>query len=354
VKKTTPTVGISSVRIDRRRFVQLTAAAVGAPALWTSGIDDASAATPGNGIRNYRETMTYRKLGGTEMVSSRLIFGGGSALAGGKGVRLLDRAFEAGINLYDLGSDIYYKGSEKSFAPFLKAHRDQLWVVSKAPVRLRIKPGEQVTVKQAKTAASQWSSLFDQSLADLDTDYVDGYSLMAVDQPELVRLEELYQAFQKAKQAGKVGYLGLSVHRNTPAVLDAAAEAGWFDFAMIGITPGGWYDWFTKDLLEGTPTLRELAPNLQRLRDGGMGLIGMKVARHLAMNRRAPGDKNETAFDGLYGETEKAWPFNPYQRSYAYVLNHGIDVVNSNMQNFTHLEENLAAVKPGVAVVESM
>jgi aryl-alcohol dehydrogenase-like predicted oxidoreductase len=349
VKKTT-----SSARIDRRRFVRLTAAAVGAQAIWSAGSEDATAAAPDSGIRNHRETMTYRKLGRTQMVASRLIFGGGSALAGGKGVRLLDRAFEGGINLYDLGSDTYYKGAERSFAPFLKAHRDQLWVVSKAPARLRIQPGEQPTVDKARTAAAQWSALLDRSLGDLDTDYVDGYSLMAVDQPELVGLDEIHDAFQKAKKAGKVGYLGLSVHRNTPAVMDAAVKTGWYDFAMIGITPGGWYDWFTKSLLEGTPTLRELAPEVKRLRDGGMGLIGMKVARHLAMNSRAPGGKDETVFDELYGETEKAWPFNPYQRSYAYVLNHGIDVVNSNMQNFTHLEENLAAVRPGVAVRESM
>ena len=48
-------------------------------------------------------------------------------------MRLLQRAFEAGINHFDVGSDIYYKGSEGHLAPFLKEHRDQVWVVSKAP-----------------------------------------------------------------------------------------------------------------------------------------------------------------------------------------------------------------------------
>jgi aryl-alcohol dehydrogenase-like predicted oxidoreductase len=293
--------------------------------------------------------MTYRKLGRTDMVSSRLVFGCGAALAGGKAVRLLDRAFEAGINFYDVGSDIYYKGSEKSLAPFMKAHRDQIWVVSKAPVRLRVNPGEKATVEQARTAAKEWTALLERSLSDLDTDHMDAYSLMAVDQPELVRLDELYGAFQKAKQAGKVGYFGLSVHRNTQAVLDAAVETGWYDLAMIGITPGGWYDWVTKDLQEGTPPLLELQPALTKLRESGIGLIGMKAARHLAMNLKAPGGKDETVFDRFYDDGARAWPFNPFQRSYAFVLKHGIDVVNSDMQNFAHLEENLAAVKPGVA-----
>jgi len=338
----------ASDRIDRRRFLQLTAAAVGTPVIWASESDETKPGTQAETeIRNHRETMTYRKLGRTDMVASRLVFGCGAALAGGKAVRLLDRAFEAGINFYDVGTDIYYKGSEQSLAPFMKAHRDQIWVVSKAPVRARVKPGQEVSVQQAKTAASEWTDLLDRSLRDLDTDYVDAYSLMAVNNASLVQSEELYGAFDKARDAGKVGYFGLSVHHNTQTVLEAAAETGWYDLAMIGITPGGWYDWNKKDLQEGTPTLLELQPVLQRFRDSGMGLVGMKVARHLALKQAFGNDLSP--FDGYYGDEEKAWPFNPFQRSYAYALKHGVDVVNSDMQNFTHLEENLAAVKPGAA-----
>jgi aryl-alcohol dehydrogenase-like predicted oxidoreductase len=337
-----------SDRIDRRRFLQLTAAAVGAPAIWASGSEQAGLAAQGETeVRNHRETMTYRKLGRTDMVASRLVFGCGAALAGGKAVRLLDRAFEAGINFYDVGSDIYYKGSEQSLAPFMKAHRDQIWVVSKAPVPARVKPGEEISVQQAETAALQWTRLLERSLSDLDTDYVDAYYLMGVDNPSVVRSEELYGAFEKAREAGKVGFFGVAAHHNTQAVVEAAAETGWYDLAQIGITPGGWYDWNTKALEEGTPTLLQLQPVLQRLRDSGMGLVAMKAARHLAPRLTAGGSSDPTAFDGYYDDEAKAWPFNPFQRSYAYVLKHGLDVVNSDMQNFTHLEENLAAVKPG-------
>jgi len=35
----------------------------------------------------------------------------------------------------------------------------------------------------------------------------------------------------------------------------------------------------------------------------------------------------------------------PWQRSYAFVIAHGVDVVNSDMQNFAHFKENLAAVQ---------
>jgi hypothetical protein len=34
-----------------------------------------------------------------------------------------------------------------------------------------------------------------------------------------------------------------------------------------------------------------------------------------------------------------------FQRSYAFVLAHGMDVVNADMQNFKHFEDNLLAAK---------
>ena len=64
--------------------------------------------------------MPYRKLGRTNFLCSRLVFGGGAALMGGKAVRLLNTAFDAGVNFYDLGSHAYYKGSERKPSPFLR------------------------------------------------------------------------------------------------------------------------------------------------------------------------------------------------------------------------------------------
>ena len=34
-----------------------------------------------------------------------------------------------------------------------------------------------------------------------------------------------------------------------------------------------------------------------------------------------------------------------FQRSYIYVLENGLDVVNADMQNFKHFEENVAAAR---------
>jgi aryl-alcohol dehydrogenase-like predicted oxidoreductase len=293
--------------------------------------------------RNEQSTMTYRKLGRTNFMSSRLVFGCGAALVGGKAVRLLDRAFEAGINHFDIGSDVSYKGSERYLAPFMSAHRDDIWVASKAILApARIEPDASVTREQAVDAAQFWTRLLDASLRDLQAEYVDAYYLMGVENPTLVRSEEVYQAFLDARSAGKVGHFGLSTHKNAAAVLEAAIETGWYDVAMVGITPLGWYDWTTKEIEQDTSTLIELQPFLTRARDAGIGLVGMKTARYLApMSSSGKGDP--TAFDDVYDEDFKTNSLSPFQRAIAYVLEHGLDVVNADMQNFRHFEENLVA-----------
>jgi aryl-alcohol dehydrogenase-like predicted oxidoreductase len=331
--------------IDRRRFIKLMAtAAVSGTTLLTAvcSATKTLAKTHKTLILNERPSMTYRKLGRTNFMSSRLVFGCGAALIGGRGVRLLDRAFEAGINHYDVGSDIAYKGSEASLAPFLKKHRDKVWVGSKVPALLRAAPNESINVTQAKAAADFWATLMDESLKNLQTEHMDAYYLMGVDNPSLVRSEEVYNAFLKAKADGKVSYFGLSSHQNTQKVLEAAIETGWYDLAMIGITPAGWYDWSTKDLAKDTPILLQLQGLLKRAREAGIGLIGMKTVRYLAPFWSL-GKGDHAAFDKLYEKKFMNSQLNSFQRAYAYVLEHGLDVVNADMQNFTHLEENIIA-----------
>jgi len=330
--------------MNRREFGKfLMKVAIGVPfVLSSSSVSKAETQSDGLEHRNEQPPMTYRQLGRTNFMSSRLVFGCGAALVGGKAVRLLDRALEAGINHYDVGSDVVYKGSERNFAPFLKANRGKIWVASKAPLLVRVKPGEAITSEQAKAAAKSWSELLNGSLKELQTEYVDAYYLMAVDNPELISSEEVYKAFLDAKSAGKVGYFGLSTHKNAQKVLEAAIKTGWYDLAMIGITPAGWYNWDTKSLEKDTPSLLELQPLLKQATDAGIGLVGMKTVRYLAP-MKSLGKGDSSAFDNLYDEDFKASSLNPFQRAYAYVLAHGLDVVNADMQNFKHLEENIIA-----------
>ena len=97
---------------------------------------------------------------------------------------------------------------------------------------------------------------------------------------------------------------------------------------MIAITPAGWYDWNSKKILTDTPDMVHLAPVLDKAREAGIGLVGMKVGRMLA-GRRWGGGADGTVFDQFYDDAYLKADLTDFQRSYAYVLAHGLDVVNA-------------------------
>jgi aryl-alcohol dehydrogenase-like predicted oxidoreductase len=203
-------------------------------------------------------------------------------------------------------------------------------------------PHEAVRPARAKALANTWLDMLDGSLRELRVEHVDAYYLMASNNPSFVGSEEVHAAFEQAKQAGKLSHLGLSTHQNAQAVLEKAVDTGWYDLAMIAITPAGWYDWADKAILPGTKPLVGLQQLFARARESGMGLIGMKVGRYLA-GRKFIGWGKPTAFDEYYDPKLMGAGLSPYQRSYAYVLAHGLDAVNADMQSLSHFHENFVA-----------
>jgi len=337
--------------MDRRSFMKTTAAATVAGTAMMAATNKVGPnrvlAADGLDHRNERtDRMKYRKLGKTNFMGSTLTFGCGAALMGGKATRLLERAFEQGVNHFDVGTDVYYKGSEKELAPFLSKHRDEVWVVSKAFARsgMGTDPNLKYTSELAKADAVYWTRLLEDSLTHQQQDYIDAYYLMGVGDPEAVKSDELYAAFTKAKEQGKVGHFGISTHKRAAACLEAAIECGWHSLAMIAITPGGWYDWDTKSLLEGTADMKAIKPLLDRATAAGIGLVGMKGGRFIAPGASL-GKGDETAFNQFYTDAYLKTPLSPFQRSYAFCLENGMDTVNSDMQNFKHFEENVIAAR---------
>ena len=88
--------------------------------------------------------------------------------------------------------------------------------------------------------------------------------------------------------------------------------------------------------------MTELRPLLDQAREKGIGLVGMKAGRYLA-GRAWLGWGNPTAFDDFYDNELLQAKLSEFQKSYAFVLEHGLDVVNADMQNMLHLKENFVA-----------
>ena len=287
--------------------------------------------------------MTYRTLGRTGYHGSRLVFGCGAALMFWGKDDLLDQAFEHGVNVFDVGTISYYRNAEANLASFAKKHRDRIFLISKGRVDLDIAAGDELTRAECTTAARNWTRALDTSLSDLATDHVDAYYVMAVNNVSLMRSEEMHEAFLAAQKAGKGDHWGVSTHENAQAVLDAAVATGWYSLAQIAITPAGWYDWGSKGGLTGSKSMTRLRPSLDRAREAGIGLIGMKAARHLAGRWLGFGPDRPAAFDKFYTPGFREASLSAFQRSYAYVLAHGLDAVNADSQSLAHLHENCIA-----------
>ncbi len=285
-------------------------------------------------------TMKYTTLGRTNFKASRLVYGCGAALSRRKNDSLLKVAFDAGINVYDVGTSRYYGSAERNLADFVKEHRDDIFLISKS--FLNASENEEPSVKRATELAQQWRKDMEQSLSQLKQEHVDAYYTMDAKNPLIVKNEEIYREFERAKQDGKVSYFGLSTHNNAAEVLAAAAETDWYHLAMVAITPAGWYDWNRKAVLPDSPPMVDLKPAFEDAKKADIALVGMKVARHLAP--RMFGGKNaKNLYESHYSEKLKNSEFSVFQKSYAYVLEHGMDVVNSDIQNFDILEENFLA-----------
>jgi aryl-alcohol dehydrogenase-like predicted oxidoreductase len=287
--------------------------------------------------------MTHRILGKTGFRGSRLVFGCGAALMFWGKDELLNQAFEHGINVFDVGTSDYYRNAEGNLSAFAKQHRDDIFLISKGLAGFEIQPSDELTGEQRKTAAKNWSKALDKSLVDLKTDHVDAYYVMAVNNVSLVRSDEMHEAFLAAKKAGKVDHWGISTHQNAQAVLDAMADTGWYSLVQVAITPAGWYDYSEGAVLRDSPPMAGLRPTLDKARAAGIGLIGMKAARYLAGRWLGFGPDRPSAFDGHYDPKFLQARLSPFQRSYAFVLAHGLDAVNADSQSIEHLRENFTA-----------
>lgn len=325
--------------IKRRSLIQtFSMLAAGTTALARTGSLQAATDEATQSVKGW-PGMQYRTLGKTGFNGSRLVFGCGAALSRGTANNLLEPAFEAGINVFDVGYRNYYKDAEQNLAPFLKKHGDDIFVISKANPEVELKWDQEVSVAVAKEAAGKWSRFLDQSLSELGIEHVDAYYLMAANNVSMIRSDEMYDAFSRAKQAGKVDHWGISTHQNAENVLLAAAETGRFSLAQIAVTPAGWYDWIDKGILDDGQAMTDLQGVFNTAREAGIGLIGMKAGRYLA-GRRFLGWGDPDAFDEYYDEELLRAKLTAFQRSYAYVLAHGLDAVNADMQSWQHFREN--------------
>ena len=175
--------------------------------------------------------MNYRRLGGTGLKVSEIALGSWTTYGGSvdedRATRIIHRAFELGINLFDT-ADVYVRGGAESvLGKAIKSlPREQIVIATKVMGRVWDGPlGAGLSRKHIFDA-------MDQSLERLGLDYVDLYQAHAPDKD--APIEETLHAFEDLVRAGKTRYVGFSNFDREPALARRAVvfqkARGWHPF----------------------------------------------------------------------------------------------------------------------------
>jgi uncharacterized protein len=159
------------------------------------------------------DKLNYRVLGKTGLKVTSVGFG--CMITSDASV--IERAADAGINYFDTARGYQSGNNERMVGAALKSRRKQ--------VCLSTKTG-------APDKAGALAHL-DTSLKELGTDYVDVWYLHGKGKPEQLT-DDLLDAQQTAKKAGKIRFAGVSLHSGHAEVIPAAIQSGKIDVLLIG------------------------------------------------------------------------------------------------------------------------
>jgi hypothetical protein len=175
---------------------------------------------------------------------------------------LVKAALDGGIVLFDTAHGYQDGRNEEMLGTILpKRPRDSFVICTKVYVNTldrktgRFGPG---------TRGEEITGKLDLSLQRLGLDHVDVLHLHAQTAREGVLHETLMKALEKAKQAGKTRFLGVSTHKNEPEVLRAAVESKLYDVVLTS------YNFKQDHHLEVQKAIGEAAA-------AGLGIVAMKT-----------------------------------------------------------------------------
>jgi len=207
--------------------------------------------------------MNYRKMGKLPVNVSALGFGcmrlpstDGKPISKNIDIPLatsmIRDAIDSGVNYLDTAY-MYHEGeSERFLASVLKdGYREKVYLTSKAPM---------MTIK----TKDDFNRILDEQLKKLDTDHLDFYLFhaLAKDPWEIVKREDLIYEMERARDAGKIKYIGFSFHDSYAVFEDIINSYNW-DLCQIQ------YNYMNTDYQAGTKGLKLAASK-------GIGVVIME------------------------------------------------------------------------------
>ena len=230
--------------MKRRDFIRATAIAAPAISMFSADLSGISR-KPGQG------KMEKRSLGRTGEMLSMIGFGGiivmnATPEEASESVKL---AIDSGINYFDVAPT--YGDAEVKLGPALEPYRKNVFLACK-------------TTQRSKNEAA---AELEKSLKNLRTDHFDLYQFHAVttieDVDKIFAPGGAMEAFQEAKKAGKIRFIGFSAH----SVEASLAMMDRFDFDTI-LYPVNFVTWYAGDFG---------AQVLERAKQKNMGILALKA-----------------------------------------------------------------------------
>ena len=149
--------------------------------------------------------MEYVRLGSTGLKVSEYCIGSdnfGGQTSPEDSLRIMNEAFEAGVNFIDTANSYTDGRSEENVGRFIKTRRSEVVLATKGKSQIGPFPNDVGVNKKYVHQA------IDDSLKRLGTDYVDLYQIHSPD-PE-TPIEETVEAYNDVVRAGKARYIGVS------------------------------------------------------------------------------------------------------------------------------------------------
>lgn len=194
--------------MDRRKFIKKTSFATVGLSISDTIIEKLFAST----IKEYNGEIPHRVLGKTNEKVSIIGMGGwhvGNIKEERIALRMIDQAYEMGINFFDTAFSYNDGNSEIRYGKALKSKRDKIFLMSKSTQR-------------ENTGAEKE---LDITLKRLQTDYLDLWQLHSIktkeDVDKLFSPGGAYETAAKAKEQGKIRHIGITGHYDPYANLEA-------------------------------------------------------------------------------------------------------------------------------------
>jgi len=175
----------------------------------------------------------YRVLGRTGLKIPLISFG----VMNSDNPDLLYRAFDLGLNHLDTAHGYLRGKSEEVIGKTVeeRGNRDSLSIATKVYFARDRDTGVFTNESSARAPApteENFFKLLETSLQRLRTDYIDILYVHSCYSPAMATYEPIMKAMVKAKEQGKVRFLGTSTHRDEPAVIRATVDAGIYDVVL--------------------------------------------------------------------------------------------------------------------------